>query len=97
MEKWMNAAFDSEDEEIYIENRVEELMDDGEECDPENIDNLVEALSEASIVDRETMDDYIQQSEWEKLGLKIVTMSYNYMEARALDMEQSEVSQGAHL
>jgi hypothetical protein len=97
MEKWMNAAYDSEDEEIYIENRVDELMGSGEDCDPDNMDNIVEALSEASADDRETLQDYLDQKAWDKFGMKIFSISFDYMEARALDMAQSEVSQGAHL
>jgi hypothetical protein len=95
MERWMNAAYEGEAEEIYIENRVDELMDG--ECDPDNLDNLIEALSEASAEDRETLDDYINQKAWDKFGLKIMSISFDYMEARALDMAQTEVSMGEHL
>ena len=97
MERWMNAAYDGEDEEIYIENRIEDLMSDGEECDPDNLDNISEALSEASKEDRETLEDYIEQKAWDKFGLKVWSITFDYMENRALNYAQMEVSNGDHL
>ena len=93
----MSGAYDNEDEEIYIEDRVDELMSDGEECDPSNFDNMVEALSEASVEDRETVKDYIDQKAWDKLGLKMWSIAYDYMEKRAESYAQREVQNGDHL
>ena len=90
----MNAAYDSEDEEIYMEERIDELMSRQEECDPDNLDNLVEALSEASTDDRETLNNFLANKEWDKFGRKIWSISYEYMEKRAESIAQHEVEQG---
>ena len=96
MEKWMNAAYDGEDEEIYIENRTVELMDE-EDFDPASVAHLAEAISEASEDDQQTIRDYIEQKDWAKLGLKLYVMSYDYMEKFAESTAQREVEQGLHL
>jgi hypothetical protein len=97
-DNWLQSgAYDSEDEEIYIEERIDELLSDGGDCDPDNLDNIVEALSEASNEDRVTLEDYIVQKAWDKFGLKVWSLSYEYMEKRAESIAQNEVSSGAHL
>lgn len=97
-DSWLQSgAYDNEDEEIYIEDRVDELMSDGEDCDPDNVDNIVEALSEASNEDRVTLEDYVIQKAWEKFGLKVWSISFDYMEKRALSIAEREVSNGEHL
>jgi hypothetical protein len=96
MEKWMNAAYDNEDEEIYIEGRVPELMNT-KDYDPSDVGHMAEAISEASSDDQETIRDYIEQRAWDKLGMKLYTMTYDYMEKFAESTAQREVSQGAHL
>lgn len=94
-DNWLQSgAYDNEDEEIYIEERVGELMSDGDDCDPDNIDNIVEALSEASKEDRLTLEDYVIQKAWDKFGLKIWSISFDYMEKRAESIAQREVEQG---
>jgi len=92
----MSGAHDGEDEEIYIENRVAELMDE-EDYDPSDVSHMAEAISEASEDDQQTIRDYIEQKAWDKLGLKLYTMTYDYMENYAESTAQREVQQGAHL
>ena len=92
----MNAAYAGEDEEIYIEQRVDELMD-SEEFDPSDAGHMGEAISEANEADQETIRDYIEQKDWAKLGMKLYTMTYDYMEKYAESQAQREVRQGAHL
>lgn len=92
----MNAAYAGEDEEIYIEQRVDELMD-REEFDPTDVGHMGEAISEASEADQETIRDYIEQKDWAKLGMKLYTMTYDYMEHYAEARAQREVEQGDHL
>jgi hypothetical protein len=92
----MSGAYDGEDEEIYIENRVDELMA-SKDYDPSDAGHMAEAISEASADDQETIRDYIEQKAWDKLGLKLYTMSYDYMEKFAESAAQREVSNGDHL
>ena len=96
MEKWMNAAYDGEDEEIWIEERVASLMHE-EDFDPSSVSHLAEAISEASEDDQQTIRDYIEQKDWAKLGQKLYVMSYDYMEKYAEITAQREVEQGLHL
>ena len=93
METWMNAAYDGEDEEIYIEGRVPELMAT-KDYDPSDTSHMAEAISEASKDDQEIIRDYIEQRDWAKLGQKLYVMSYDYMEHFAQMEAQREVSNG---
>ena len=93
-DNWLQSgAYDNEDEEIYIENRVPELMRT-EGYDPSLVHHLAEAISEASAADQEIIKDYIEQSDWAKLGQKLYVMSYDYMEKFAESEAQREVSNG---
>ena len=89
----MNAAYDGEDEEIYIEERVPELMT-SKDYDPSDTSHMAEAISEASKDDQEIIRDYIEQRDWAKLGQKLYVMSYDYMEQFATSEAQREVSNG---
>jgi hypothetical protein len=89
----MSGAYDNEDEEIYIENRVPELMKTSD-YDPSDVSHLAEAISEASAADQEIIRDYIEQRDWAKLGQKLYVMSYDYMEHFAESKAQREVEQG---
>jgi hypothetical protein len=96
-DNWLqNGAYDNEDEEIYIENRVPQLMKTSD-YDPSDVGHMAEAISEASEDDQAIIRDYIEQKDWAKLGLKMYVMSYDYMEHYAESAAQQEVSNGAHL
>jgi hypothetical protein len=93
-DNWLQSgAYDNEDEEIYIENRVPELMKT-EDYDPALVHHLAEAISEASAADQEIIRDYIEQRDWAKLGQKLYVMSYDYMEHFAESEAQRELSNG---
>lgn len=89
----MSGAYDREDEEIYIEERVPELMKE-EDYDPTDTGHMAEAISEASESDQEIIRDFIERKEWDKLGAKLFYMSYDYMEKFATYAAQREVEQG---
>ena len=92
-DSWLESgAHDHEDEEIYIENRVPELMDE-EDFDPSSIAHLSEAISEASEADQDIIRDYINTGDWYKLGLKLYNISFEYMEKYATDQAQREYSE----
>jgi hypothetical protein len=93
-DNWLQSgAYDNEDEEIYIENRVSELMKTSD-YDPSDISHMAEAISEASKDDQDLIRDFIEQKNWDKLGLKLFYMSYEYMENFAEKEAQREVSNG---
>ena len=89
----MSGAYDNEDEEIYIEERVPELMKT-KDYDPSDVGHMAEAISEASADDQAIIRDYIEQKDWAKLGQKLYVMSYDYMEHFAESAAQSEVCNG---
>ena len=89
----MSGAYDNEDEEIYIENRVPELMTT-KDYDPSDVSHMAEAISEASADDQAIIRDYIEQKDWAKLGQKLFYMTYDYMEQFAESEAQREVSNG---
>jgi hypothetical protein len=89
----MSGAYDNEDEEIYIEERVSELMKT-KDYDPSDVGHMAEAISEASADDQAIIRDYIEQKDWAKLGQKLYVMSYDYMEHFAESAAQREVEQG---
>lgn len=93
---WLTAAPDSSDEDEYIEQRVKQLLKE-DEYDPTDVGHLAEAISEAKEVDQQIIRDYIQKKEWDKLGLKLFCMSYDYMEGFATSHAESEVQEGYHL
>ena len=93
-DNWLQSgAYDNEDEEIYIEERVPELMAT-KDYDPSDVSHMAEAISEASAIDQETIRDFIERKEWDKLGAKLFYMTYEYMEKFAESEAQREVEQG---
>ena len=91
-DNWLQSgAYDGEDEEIYIEERVPELMAT-KDYDPSDVSHMAEAISEASKDDQDIIRDYIEQKDWAKLGQKLYVMSYDYMEKFAEMEAQREVS-----
>ena len=93
-DNWLQSgAYDREDEEIYIEERVPELMHT-KDFDPADTSHMAEAISEASAIDQETIRDFIERKEWDKLGAKLFYMTYDYMEKFAESQAQRELEQG---
>ena len=76
-----------------METLVPELMKTPD-YDPALVHHLAEAISEASKDDQDLIQDFIEQKAWDKLGLKLFYMSYEYMEKFAESEAQREVSNG---
>lgn len=47
---------------------------------PALLKNIIEALDAGSPEDIETLEDYLNQKDFHKFGLKVYTMSVNYQE-----------------
>jgi hypothetical protein len=77
----------------FIDQRVSELLKT-KEYDPTTLSHLSEAISEASQLDQETIQDYIEQKDWSKLGLKLYCISCEYMEKYAEQHAIGEYNQG---
>jgi hypothetical protein len=94
-DNWLQSgAYDGEDEQVYIEERVPELMRT-DEYDPSDVGHMAEAISEASADDQEVIRDFIERKEWDKLGAKLFYLTYEYMEKFAESEAQREVENGA--
>jgi hypothetical protein len=93
-DSWLKSgAYNNETEEVYIEERVAQLMKT-KEYDPSNVSYMGEAIAQASESDQEIIRDYIEQKDWAKLGQKLYVMTYDYMEGYAETEAQREVEQG---
>jgi hypothetical protein len=89
----MSGAYDGEDEEIYMENRVPELMKE-EDFDPSDISHIAEAVSEADETEQKIIRDCIEKADWARLGQRIYQITYNYMEHFAESTARREIEQG---
>jgi hypothetical protein len=72
---------EDDDENEKVDERVAELMK--EDYKPTDFNNFIESISEASKKDVETIEDYLEQGEFEKLGRKLWSICYERMEAQA--------------
>ena len=89
----MSGAYDNENEEIYMENRVPELMTE-EDFDPSDIAHISEAISEADETEQKIIRECIQTADWRRLGERIYQITYNYMEEFAQSAARREIEQG---
>jgi len=77
----------------FLDERVAELMNT-KDYDPSLVAHLSEAISEASAVDQETIQDHITNKAWDKLGMKLFYMTHEYMEKFAEQQAIHEYNQG---
>ena len=89
----MSGAYDNENEEIYMENRVPELMKE-EDYDPSDIAHISEAISEADETEQKIIRECIEKADWARLGQRIYQITYNYMEGYAENAARREIEQG---
>lgn len=66
----------------FIDDRAQELLKT-KDYDPALNHHLAEAISEANPEDQQSIQDFIANSEWEKLGMKLYYISHEYMESLA--------------
>lgn len=95
----MAGPSDTDSENEYINNRAYELMKTDKEYNPADVFRMGEALQQCSDDEQiqQTINDYIQQKDWAKLGLKLYQISYDYQEEFAKNQAVSEMQQGLHL
>lgn len=86
-------------ESSYIEKRAFELMRAGADYCPNDLFRMGEALQQAcdNKEVQATINDYIEQKDWAKLGLKLFQISFDYMEGYAKSAAENEVCEGTHL
>jgi hypothetical protein len=93
-DSWLQAgAHNSEDEEVYTENRVDELLK--KECNPCAYDNLVESISEDCLIKhKEQIEDALQKRDFAVLGRLIWSDMYDYWEKSANNWAHDDWQQG---
>jgi len=92
-DSWLEQPYqDQYDEDDKIDSRVEELME--EDYNPNDFNNFVESISEASKDDIETIEDYLQRKEYDKLGLKLWAICYERMEKQATNHAVENLNSG---
>ena len=92
-DSWLEAPYQERyAEEDKIDERVEELM--SEDYNPNTFDNFIESISEADKTDIETIEDYLEKGEFEKLGRKLWSICYDRMEKQATDHAVENLNSG---
>jgi len=88
-DRWLEKPYQDQcDRDNALEAIEEELLKG--DYNPDSFDNFVEALSEVDQEQIETLEDYIEQREYEKLGRALWCISLEYWEKQAQD-KASEV------
>lgn len=83
-DRWLEQPYQDQcDMDNALEEIEQELLEG--EYNPNHFDNFVEAIAEASQDNIETIDDYMAQREFEKLGRALWCISLEYWEKKAKD------------
>ena len=93
-EGWLSSgAHANEDEEIYIEERISELLK--LECDPNRIGNVCEAIGEDCLYNhKEQIEEAMRTRDFVALGRLLWGDVFEYWENMAMTIAQDEVEQG---
>ena len=93
-DSWLESgAHDFESEEIWLDERVCELMK--EECNPNAFHNLTEAIGEDCLTKhKEQIEEALQTRNFEVLGRLIWSDVYDYWENQANNWAANEWQQG---
>jgi len=83
---------DYDDRTDEIEERTWQLMKPGAEYDPKDASRIQEALSEMSANDADSLQIALDTGNFEIIGRKIMSMTFDYMEHFAKDAAESEIN-----
>ena len=75
-----------------IEERTWQLMKPGAEYDPKDASRIQEALAEMSANDADSLQIALDTGNFEIIGRKIMSMTFDYMEHFAKDAAESEIN-----
>jgi hypothetical protein len=92
----MNSRQDDEDRAerrlMAIEARSVELMQHGEDCDPLDGFNIVEAMGEASTNVKMVLAKVLSERKFDQVGVLIDMTSRDYWAKKAIEMAEEELS-----
>lgn len=77
MNNYYEAPYDDCAGQEEFENEITQMLKE-ERYDPTTASNMSEALAQASNVDQALVQEYTQNKDWAKLGLKLSVISYEY-------------------
>ena len=83
---------DYDDRSDEIEERTWELMKAGAEYDPNDASRVAEALGELDTDTAKALQDCIDTGDYEKIGRKIMMITFDYMERYAKDAAENEIN-----
>ena len=83
---------DYDDRTDEIEERTWQLMKPGAEYDPKDAGRIQEALAEMSANDADSLQIALDTGNFELIGRKIMSMTFDYMEHFAKDAAESEIN-----
>lgn len=83
---------DSGDNSDEIDELTWQLMKAGAEYDPNDASRVAEALSELDVDTAKALQDCIDTEDYEKIGRKIMMITFDYMERFAKDQAEREIN-----
>jgi hypothetical protein len=84
---------DYDDRTDEIEERTWQLMKPGAKFDHTDATRVLEALSEISYADAELLQTAINTGNFELIGRKIMSISFEYMESIAKEIAETEINE----
>lgn len=92
----MHARQDDEDRaeslEFAIEARAAELMTHGEACDPIDGFNVLEAMDEATAIDKKLLGQWLATGSYDACGIWMLQISKEYWGKKADEMAREELT-----
>jgi len=92
----MNSRQNDEDRaerlEFAIEARAAELMQHGEYCDPMDGFNVLEAMDEATAIDKKLLGQWLATGAYDACGIWMMQISKEYWGKKADEMAREELS-----
>jgi hypothetical protein len=83
---------DYDDRSDEIEERTWELMKAGAEYDPNDASRVAEALGDLDKERADALQAMIDTGDYEKIGRKVMMLTFDYMEKFAKDAAENEIN-----
>jgi hypothetical protein len=91
----MNAIQDDEDKAERRQDALEQMatrfMEHGEECDPLDGYNIIEALSESSDTEKKVLSLVLAERKFDQAGILVDMVSRNYWARKAIEKAEEEL------
>lgn len=91
LRRYMRQQDEAEARDRIVEQRADELMRDGEECDPFTVFNLSEAMGEFDNTAMEAMVKLIKAGNTAGAGLALSTLVQDYWKRMATKQAEREI------